>query len=83
MLASGWITLGSHTHSHEDFRGRVEDFASDVAESVEQLQAKFGLENVAFAFPFGIVTDEMMDTVVRAFAISFVRTDLPGGIGDF
>ena len=58
MLDSGWMTLGSHTHRHEDFRGREEDFASDLRESIETLR-DFGVEAPTFSFPFGSVSDSL------------------------
>jgi len=53
MLASSLIDLGSHTHTHDDFRGRPEALRKDVAHSLEFLRAEFGLETATFAFPYG------------------------------
>ena len=53
FAASPLISLGVHTHTHQDFRGRPRAFAADVAESCRILRRDFGVENPAFAFPYG------------------------------
>ena len=50
---SEFVSLGVHTHTHQDFRGRPELFAADVAESCRALRRSFGVERPAFAFPYG------------------------------
>ncbi len=52
MSASGLIELGSHTHSHADFRDRPQAFRRDLALSLEVLRVRFGVRDPAFAFPF-------------------------------
>jgi peptidoglycan/xylan/chitin deacetylase (PgdA/CDA1 family) len=61
MLASGLIALGAHTHTHQDFRGRPAEFAEDMRTCTGLLQARFGLEEVGFAFPFGAADEDLMD----------------------
>jgi GT2 family glycosyltransferase/peptidoglycan/xylan/chitin deacetylase (PgdA/CDA1 family) len=53
MQASGLIEIGAHTHTHQDFRRRPEDFHDDLRVSVEFLRSRFGQQEVSFAFPFG------------------------------
>lgn len=53
MLASGLIQLGAHTHTHEDFRGRPEEFESDLRINLKHLQDRFQMSRIPFAFPFG------------------------------
>jgi peptidoglycan/xylan/chitin deacetylase (PgdA/CDA1 family) len=53
MARDGLVELGSHTHSHQDFRGRPTEFGNDMVRSVEFLRDRFGLREVTFAFPFG------------------------------
>lgn len=53
MAASGLVELGSHTHTHTDFRGRPGEFARDLEASLEVLRTRFGAEGVPFAFPYG------------------------------
>ena len=53
MARSGVIELASHTHTHRDFRGRPEEFARDLASSLEVLEDQFGRRSVPFAFPYG------------------------------
>lgn len=53
MLASGAIDVGAHTHTHEDYRSRVEDFRRDLEMNVDFLRREFGTTDVTFAFPYG------------------------------
>ncbi len=47
------VSLGVHTHTHQDFRGRPAAFAADLTESCHALRMTFGVERPAFAFPYG------------------------------
>ena len=53
FAASPWVSLGAHTHTHQDFRGRPAAFAADVTECCRVLRRDFGVERPAFAFPYG------------------------------
>lgn len=53
MVDSGLIQVGAHTHTHQDFRGRPDDFGVDVRTSVEIVRQHFGEKAIPFAFPFG------------------------------
>ena len=53
FAASPWVSLGAHTHTHQDFRGRPGEFAADVTECCRVLRREFGVERPAFAFPYG------------------------------
>ncbi len=53
MIDSGLIEIGAHTHSHEDFRGRPDEFRDDLQLSVDIVRERFGLDEVTFAFPYG------------------------------
>jgi len=53
MSADRLIELGAHTHTHQDFRGRPEEFRQDLQTSVDVLETRFGVRNPTFAFPFG------------------------------
>ncbi|MBI3466081.1 MAG: polysaccharide deacetylase family protein [Planctomycetes bacterium] len=53
LQAGGLMDLGAHTHTHADFRDRPEQFREDLQLSVDVLRARFGLDEVPFAFPFG------------------------------
>jgi peptidoglycan/xylan/chitin deacetylase (PgdA/CDA1 family) len=50
---SAIIDVGSHTHTHGDFRGRTDAFEQDVRASLESLHEHLGSRPRAFAFPFG------------------------------
>ena len=71
MLDSGWIEFGAHTHTHRDFRGRLDDFSDDMACCLDALETRFGLREPTFAFPFGcwrsgFVSDELLEASRRA-----------------
>jgi peptidoglycan/xylan/chitin deacetylase (PgdA/CDA1 family) len=53
MEASGLIEIGSHTHSHQDFRGRAEALKRDIVASLEAIAAALGNASRPFAFPYG------------------------------
>ena len=53
LQVSGLIDLGTHTHTHADFRDRPEQFRDDLQLSVSILRTRFGVDEVLFAFPFG------------------------------
>ncbi len=53
LHASGLVELGAHTHTHQDFRGRPDEFRHDLTLNVGQLRETFGLNDATFAFPFG------------------------------
>lgn len=53
MIASGIVEVGSHTHTHADFRNRPGEFAADLRRSLEEIRTRFGSDEVTFAFPFG------------------------------
>jgi peptidoglycan/xylan/chitin deacetylase (PgdA/CDA1 family) len=61
MLASGLIELGSHTHSHADFRDRPAEFREDLQRSLDVLRERFGIESPAFSFPYGFTARELTD----------------------
>lgn len=57
LVANGLIELGAHTHTHDDFRGRPDDFAADLTENLRVLRERFGVEKPPFAFPYGTVSE--------------------------
>jgi len=73
MQSSQLVSLGAHTHTHQDFRGRPEAFHADLAESISRLQSAFACRTVPFAFPFGRVDDEMVE-VARATGVTCALT---------
>jgi peptidoglycan/xylan/chitin deacetylase (PgdA/CDA1 family) len=68
MLNSGLVELGAHTHSHEDFRGRPEEFRRDLEVCVQILRSRFGIETVPFAFPYGSPRNGFTSPELRAAA---------------
>jgi peptidoglycan/xylan/chitin deacetylase (PgdA/CDA1 family) len=73
MLAGGLVEIGTHSHSHEDYRGRAEAFRRDLEISIATLREWFGIENPPFAYPYGY-TDRMMESVVRTCGIECALT---------
>lgn len=73
LSAGGLIELGAHTHTHQDFRGRPQDLAEDLARCLATLQARLGLGEVGFAFPYGY-TDRMLARVVREAGVTCALT---------
>jgi len=55
MFASGLVEIGSHTHTHADFRGRPQQLAADLALANHALQTRLGITSAPFAFPYGRV----------------------------
>jgi len=54
MLASGVMDYGSHTMNHPHLSAlKLEDAAWEITESKKQLEAAFGREMCAFAYPYG------------------------------
>lgn len=53
LMADGLIELGTHTHTHADFRGRPDLLCEDLGTSLELLRRRFGLTNAPFSFPYG------------------------------
>jgi peptidoglycan/xylan/chitin deacetylase (PgdA/CDA1 family) len=53
MQASGLIELGSHTHTHSDYRNRPEFLRDDLRQSLAVMSEQFGVTAPTFAFPYG------------------------------
>ena len=75
FAASPLVSLGAHTHTHQDFRGRPREFAADVRACCGVLRREFGVERPAFAFPYGtpergfsrgVLAEALRTTPVRA-----------------
>ncbi|HEY4309386.1 MAG TPA: glycosyltransferase [Pirellulales bacterium] len=77
LLDSGMIELGTHTHTHQKFLGRPEDFRRDMQASIDMLHEQFGVRHPVLAFPHGIHDQEMLD-IVRELDIPSALTTVPG-----
>lgn len=53
LQASGLIELAAHTHTHQDFRGRLDDFRNDLRQCRAMLRDELGVAQPTFAFPYG------------------------------
>lgn len=70
LLKTNLFELGSHTHTHQDFRGREKAFEDDIRASAEFMRQRWGLKHIPFAFPYGcsrkgFCTSAMRDAVRR------------------
>jgi peptidoglycan/xylan/chitin deacetylase (PgdA/CDA1 family) len=74
MLASGIVELGSHSHTHADFREQPESFEADCRASLEVLRDRFGLADAPFAFPYGYFTAAMSAALEKAGAMCALTT---------
>lgn len=63
MLESEIMDLGSHTHTHQVFRGRPETLHADLLTSLVALKRRFGLADATFGFPYGIADSELSAAV--------------------
>jgi peptidoglycan/xylan/chitin deacetylase (PgdA/CDA1 family) len=61
MLADGLIELGAHTHSHDRFLGRCDEFRRDMRVCLNVFRDRFGIDRPTFAFPFGDRSQELID----------------------
>ena len=61
IVAEGLIELGAHTHSHERFLGRPEEFRRDMILCLDLLRDRFAIEQPTFAFPYGDLSPELVD----------------------
>ena len=77
MLDSGLIELGTHTHTHQRFVGRIDAFREDMQASIELLHEQFGVRRPTFAFPHGLHDQPMLD-VARDLGIRCAPTTTPG-----
>ncbi len=60
LQASGLISLGAHTHTHQFFVERPAEFRADLARCVSILRERFGVERPTFSFPFGLASPELV-----------------------
>jgi len=65
MENDGIIEIGSHSHTHGDFRGKPDAFAEDVRASIAALDARLGARRRPFAFPFGSVSRGFADPALQ------------------
>jgi peptidoglycan/xylan/chitin deacetylase (PgdA/CDA1 family) len=70
MHASGLVEIGSHTHSHLDFREDLRAFESDVQQSIDLITFHIGTRPKFFAYPYGVRTPEM-DAVIQRLGFDF------------
>lgn len=55
MVDAGGFEIGTHTHTHADFRGRPSDLLEDIETSVEVIRERTGVSTTLLSFPYGNV----------------------------
>jgi len=80
MAQDGLVELGSHTHTHLDFRSKPAEIIRDTQISIDMLRKRFGLEEVSFAFPggrrhLGQSGEELMMAVKKTSVTCALTTD--------
>jgi len=53
MLDEGLIDIGTHTHTHADFRPQPEALRADLSTSIQVLGEQLDLQDATFALPYG------------------------------
>jgi peptidoglycan/xylan/chitin deacetylase (PgdA/CDA1 family) len=65
MIASGLVTIGSHTHNHADLRAlSTDEIVREIETSNELIESHFGLIPIHFAYPWGYWSVEA-DSIIR------------------
>ncbi|MBC8352245.1 MAG: polysaccharide deacetylase family protein [Planctomycetes bacterium] len=80
MAESGLIELGAHTHTHQDFRGRVDEFERDLQLNLDELAKRFRIEAATFAYPVGsphrgFAGGELLEAVRRTNLLCALTTE--------
>lgn len=73
LIADGFVDLGSHTHTHQDFRHRPIEFRRDLEKSLQVLEQCFGVVRPTFSFPYGFA-DEALTEAARDCHVSVALT---------
>jgi peptidoglycan/xylan/chitin deacetylase (PgdA/CDA1 family) len=66
MEDSGLVDIGSHSHSHADFRRNPDDFADDLRKSLAMLDQRLAPLDRPFAFPFGSISRGFASPLLQA-----------------
>lgn len=78
------IEWGAHTHTHQDFRGRPQQFEEDLRRCLNVLQTNLGVEQPTFAFPYGAphlgFADESLMAVARRLGVRCALTTETGTV---
>jgi peptidoglycan/xylan/chitin deacetylase (PgdA/CDA1 family) len=74
LQATGVFELAAHTHTHQDFRGRLDEFRSDLKLCREFLRQQLDVGDPTFAFPYGVKREgyagPVMSRIVREVGLS-------------
>jgi peptidoglycan/xylan/chitin deacetylase (PgdA/CDA1 family) len=68
MERSAVVDIGSHSHTHRNFRGKPDELRQDLRTSLALLEKEIGYRPRAFAFPYGSARREFVDASLIASA---------------
>jgi peptidoglycan/xylan/chitin deacetylase (PgdA/CDA1 family) len=68
MERSGVVDIGSHSHTHRNFRGEPDELRQDLMTSLALLKQELGPAPRAFAFPYGSARGGFVDASLIASA---------------
>lgn len=80
MEGSGLVEIGSHTHTHTDFRSRPRELEQDLRTSLQLLNKNLSQRPRAFSFPYGsrslgFVEDSLMEAARKAGVMCALTTE--------
>lgn len=81
MAASELIEIGTHTHTHADFREHIDYFRAEMMLAAEIVKEHFGIEDPMFSFPFGSVVQgfagpELMEAARESGVVCALTTEV-------
>lgn len=86
-VASGFVTIGSHTHGHTDLsRATREEAEEDMRRSKDLIEQRLGVPCTHFAYPWGVgspAADEAARDLFETAALDAWRTNRRGRIDPF
>ena len=82
MMDNGLIDLGAHTHTHQDFGNRSQEFGTDLAMNVKELTSSYKIPDPGFTFPYGCVSPELMDAALKC-SVTCALTTLGSSVNAF
>jgi len=81
LHASGLIEIGSHSHTHVNFRDQPDAFQTDFEMSLDLLRREMGIREPPFSFPYGSrelgnVQDAFVRVVEESAAVCGLTTEI-------
>ncbi|HEY8176688.1 MAG TPA: polysaccharide deacetylase family protein [Gemmatimonadaceae bacterium] len=78
--AGGLVEIGSHSHTHVDFRGNADELRRDLASSLATLRDRLGRNDFTFSFAYGgrrlgYASDSLMRVALASGALCALTTE--------